>query len=331
MGAASSVLDQTGSFAFLDQLVWEYETSKAVMPREAVRKNLIQFIKSGKIPFNATQLETIQDSFHVCEEAIEVITKAFHAKWNDIVENPGQFRRHSNDARGNTIVPDAGGFAGLLGGGFGESVEIMLGGHDSEITVPEESIHVAPATTHIIDEHAASVEVNIIFNKLLFENRLPEYMRWAFQVGGPGEIKLKQSDRLQCLKQYIAEEEQLLKHCDEIESKVLNVVIQCIRDLGPVYEEGHSGNQSKKTDIVLGVSLKFLKVFLQNHPQIDENYSTGAVVYNIIIPETAASKETYVNALLLHQNPEYLSDLRSGYRRFACPRAQRDHTSPSQV
>jgi hypothetical protein len=69
--------------------------------------------------------------------------------------------------------------------------------------------------------------------------------------------------------------------------------------------------------------LQFLKLFLKAHPEIDDTYTTGSVVYNIIIPETAASKETYVKAHLLGQQSQHLSDLRQGYRRMAVPRSQR--------
>ena len=47
-------------------------------------------------------------------------------------------------------------------------------------------------------------------------------------------------------------------------------------------------------------------------------------MYDIIIPETAESEETYVNAHLLKSSPGHISDLRKGYRRFACVGRQLD-------
>jgi hypothetical protein len=64
-----------------------------------------------------------------------------------------------------------------------------------------------------------------------------------------------------------------------------------------------------------GVSLRFLMKFIKDH-NIPESMTTAEVVYNIIIPETADSKLSYVEGKLLKggEKSPFVSDLRAGHR-----------------
>lgn len=74
-------------------------------------------------------------------------------------------------------------------------------------------------------------------------------------------------------------------------------------------------NPSVSPDAVCGVSLRFLTEFLDRHStSIAEDTTTGQVVKDIVIPETSATRETYVAARLLDR-PVLVSDLRKPYRK----------------
>jgi hypothetical protein len=66
-------------------------------------------------------------------------------------------------------------------------------------------------------------------------------------------------------------------------------------------------------DAVMGVSLRFLKEFVAKN-KIHSDMTTAKVVSDIIVPTTCSTKETYINAHLLHE-PHYISDLRKIYHK----------------
>eukprot|EP01036_Dinobryon_divergens_P027729 gene27729-36548_t len=64
---------------------------------------------------------------------------------------------------------------------------------------------------------------------------------------------------------------------------------------------------------VMGVSLRFLKEFVAKN-KIHSDMTTAKVVSEIIVPTTCSTKETYINANLLHE-PHYISDFRKIYHK----------------
>lgn len=79
--------------------------------------------------------------------------------------------------------------------------------------------------------------------------------------------------------------------------------------------EGRSATTKSVPEAVIGVSLRFLLNFLQeSNTTISEAMTTAEVVRDIIVPRTASTKETYVNSHLLG-HPEYITDLRTDYRK----------------
>ena len=64
---------------------------------------------------------------------------------------------------------------------------------------------------------------------------------------------------------------------------------------------------------VMGVSLRFLKEFIISNT-IPSDMLTAKVVSDVIVPQTSATKETFINAHLL-PTPHVVSDLRKGYNK----------------
>jgi hypothetical protein len=333
MGATSSI-ESSYTAKYVQPLVFEYQSSKSVMEPKRARKNMLEFLTSGKYPFSDAQISTIRSAHESCENEISNLENEFHHKWEEIVDEGGSaYRTHTQ----NTSL--GGGGMDLLGGGAGGGLLDMLGGGglgmglDSQPEQQQESTGEAeePAA---VDEQQASQEISSICQTLLFTNQLPRYIERVSGGYAGIQIGLKMSDRMKLLDAYARGAADLLRACEEAEARSRDAVAACLQGLltslakkkqEEVGEgEGEAGVVS--TDITWGVSLKFLKEFLQAHPEIDDNYSTGSVVYNIIIPETAASQETYVKARLLGQQSQlqHISDLREGFRRVVVPRQQRD-------
>lgn len=322
MGAASSV-ENSNLEKFVQPLVWEYKASKEVMEPAAARINMLKFLTEGKFPFSDDQLMLIKNTFESCEKEINALHEEFHKKWKEISEEGGsQFRSSgsSSDQTSSVIDMNSPFGMGLLPpaeGGHLCGGDLMAGpiGMMEAGSNPSDNGDGSEA-----EEKEATAHVNDFCKKMMFKNKLPEYLHCLYGGHEGIQIGLKMSARKRFLDKYIEDEVSLQKSCDGVEAKSMNVVFECInsfsKDIMPTEEE-------ISTDIVWGVSLGFMKSFLKSHPEIEkENYTTGSVVYNIIIPETADSKETYVKSHLLGKKSDCITDLRRGYRRLAVPPKQ---------
>lgn len=328
MGASSSV-ESSGIVKYVKPLAWEYEASKAVMEPAKARKNMLDYLTGGKIPFSENHISIIKDAYDSCNDGINALHTTFEQKWEAIIEDGGsQFRASKQSAGGSRVLMEGGGDPMSVGGG-GPISFMGLGGAPEPGKEPEEE----PEEQE--DEHEAGLNVTAACHALMFTNQLlPECMERVCGGYQGVQIGLKMSARWRLLQRYEQERKELFEQCEELEVSSREAVETCLRELlvsqgeEEVSGEGGDDNTSIGTDITWGVSLQFLKDFLLAHPQIDDSTSTGSVVYDIIIPETADSKQTYVEAHLLGRQAQHLSDLREGYRRVAVPRTQRQQGVP---
>ena len=326
MGAATSV-ENSFNVKYMKPLLWEYEASKAVMEPNKARKNIVDFLTSGKYPFSEEQMVKIKSAYGSCEAEIREKEQVFHQHWQKIVVEEGgsAFRTHTHT---RDTGDSRGGAMGMLGmemdGPMGVGGLICM---DIGVTQDHTVSEIAPAPA--VDDHEAMQMVNSTCDRLQFANQLPAYME---SVSGDPliiQIGLKMSDRLKLLEKYEEDWADLLQTSEVVEAQCKDIVAECLQELSLSLAKEQSEEQEEGdevcTDITWGVSLKFLKDFLAAHPEIDADYTTGSVVYNIIIPETAAAQETYVRAHLLRQPEQHkhLSDLRGGFRRVVVPPQQR--------
>lgn len=304
MGSGSSV-SSVKHTVYIEAALNEFESCRAVMTRKAARNHMLEYLTSGAFPFTEEVCNDIKSIYSDVCMRIDNATKMFHEKWNEIVDGDGQKFKESRKAIHFDQSP-----LFLPGMGMG-MLSASPGDEGMEANADPTPIH-ETETDNQQEEFEAKIHIVKLFDNLRFENKLPDYIYNKLNLDAIIPIKLNMRERKNLMDTYLSEEAELFRLCDEIELEAQAAAMEHIHKVQSLPKD----KVTIPSNMVWGVSLRFLLDFLELHKDvIEDTTTTGTVVHDIIIPETKQSKQSYVNACILKKNPHYLSDLRKGFRR----------------